>query len=180
MISLKLLTKRERLIFYLTLSTICSSLVFNHIFKPLVNKFNFLNQEILTYKIKLAKAFRLLGESEGVKAKYAQVSSMVKEKVSEEELLASILSELENLAKLSGLRITDIRPQSPKALRTHKEFLIEVRQEGQIQAHLRFIYELENSQQLLRIKKLQLNPKTDGQLEGNLLISKICLPNYKR
>lgn len=176
MISLKLLTKRERIIFFLTIAIICVSLSFNYIFKPLVKKFNFLNQEILTYKIKLEKAFRLLEEREGIKAKYTKVSSLVKENVSEEELLASILSELENLAKLSGLRITDIRPQSPKALRTHKEFLIEVKQEGQIQAFLRFIYELENSGYLLRIKKLQLNPKTDGQLEGNLLISKIFLP----
>ncbi len=112
--------------------------------------------------------------------KLALLKRNTQEIVTEEELLASILSELENLAKLSGLRITDIRPQSPKALRTHKEFLVEVRQEGKIEAQLRFIYELENSQYLLRIKKLQLNPKIDGQLEGNLLISKIFLPNYKR
>lgn len=175
MISVKILTKRERVILFLTFGVIIFSLIFNFIFMPLKNRFSSLNQQILSNRIKLEKSLKLLKERERIKARYTEISSLIKKDISEEEILAGTLSELENFANTSGFRITDIRPQSPKISATHKEFLIEIRGEGGIKGFLRFMYELENSTYLLKIKRFQLNPKGEENIEGNLLISKISL-----
>ncbi len=175
MISVKILTKRERIILFLTFGVIVSSLIFNFIFIPLKNRFSSLNQQILSNRVKLEKSLKLLGERERIKTRYTEISSLIKKDISEEEILADTLSELENFANISEFRIIDVRPQSPKITTGYKEFLIEIRGEARIEGALRFIYELENSTYLLKIKRFQLNPKAEGNIEGNLLISKISL-----
>lgn len=175
--SFKILTKREKIILFLTLGVITFFLIFNFIFEPVIEKFSILNQEIVKTKIKLERYLRLLSEKEKIETSFGKIASSAKIEGSEEEILATILTEIENLSQQAGLHITDVRPQGVSKDRgAYKELNIELKQEGTIEGFLRFIYDLEKSPHLLRIKKLQLNSKARGGiLEGNLLISKISL-----
>lgn len=88
----------------------------------------------------------------------------------------SILSELELIAQQSGVSIIDIRPQLPKETSAYKEIYIDLRAEGSMQAFLKFIYDIENSLSLLRIKKLQLIAKPNSSiLEGIFSISELSV-----
>lgn len=177
MTSLKFLTKREKIIFYFTSGIIVIALFFNFIFEPIIKNFWSLNQEISSCSMKLERYLRLLSEKERIKSSYSKISALVKIEGSQEEIIAGVLTELESLTRHAGLRIADVRPQAAKEIGPYREFLIELRQEGTMEDFLRFIYDLENSPHLLRIKRLQLNSKATSQLlEGTFLISKVSLP----
>lgn len=84
------------------------------------------------------------------------------------------MSELENLAKSSNIHILDVRPQSQKKASKYKEIMVDLRTEGKMKDYMKFIYDIENSISLLRIRKIQLNAKSNTTvLEGNISISQL-------
>jgi len=180
MFTFRILTKRERAILFITLGVIAFSLRLNFILLPVVNSFQTLNHEIATSLLNLKKSLRLLSREQRIQQDYNQISSLAQLEVGEEEVIALILAQLQNLANQASLRIVDVRPQASRDFGRYKEIVVELKQEGKIEGFLKFIYDLENPPYLLRIKKLQLNSKAaGGVLEGQILISKIYLPSEK-
>lgn len=171
----KILSGREKIILYTTIGVIIFGVGFNSLVAPILDKNDMLNREIVLSRAKLKKYLILLGQKESLQNKYAQAASQVKQ--AEGEVLISGLSEMEDIAKGSGILITDIRPQSgAKKDSLYKESVIDVRAEGTIEGYLKFIYDIENSLTLLRIKKFQLTAKPNSQnLEGFFSISQIHL-----
>lgn len=67
-----------------------------------------------------------------------------------------------------------MRPQSQKKTTKYKEIMVDLRTEGEMKDYMRFIYDIENSISLLRIRKIQLNAKSNTTaLEGNISISQL-------
>ncbi|GAB4260100.1 type II secretion system protein GspM [Deferrisoma sp.] len=76
----------------------------------------------------------------------------------------SILSYLENLAKRQNLhdRIVQMKPRPGEVTRYYRENAVEIRMEkvrlGEI---VNYLFQVENSPELLRIKQLQMRPRFD-------------------
>lgn len=175
---LERLKKRERAILYLVLILVIVSLIYNFIFEPLINKRQLLNQEILKKQVNLKKYLALLSQKEEIKQEFAQFSKNLKAKASEEQEMAEILSQIEDLSRHSTVHISQIKPQGFKNFKTYKEFLVEIKAEAKIENLSQFIYNLQSPPQLLRTKKLLLNTKSTAPdiLEATILIAKISLP----
>lgn len=167
----------EKIILYLTISVIVFSIGFNFLIAPVLTKNENLNKEINITKVKLKKYLQLLSQKDYIQNKYNKLSVYLKDSTAEKDTLVGALSELENLAKASGVRIIDIRPQSSsKGPDLYKEILIGLKTEGAMEGYLKFIYNLENSPSLLKIKRFQLNAKPNIQvLEGSFSISKLSV-----
>lgn len=132
-----------------------------------------MNKEINTTIAKFKKYARLLSQKEYLQKKYAKFSLNLDLSGQKEDTLINALSELENLAKASSIRILDIRPQVAKTTGLYKEAGIDLRIEGDMQGYIRFIYEVENSLSFFKVKRLQLNVKPNTSLlEGSFSISK--------
>lgn len=161
----RIFTKREKLIFYITAGVIIFTLGFNFLLAPILNKNAALNKEVNFYRAKLKKYLWLLTQKDKIRAKYSKFSSDIKLSGSQEDSLVSAFSELENLANASGIKIIDLRPQ--------KKDLIDLRTEGSMEGYLKFIYNLENSLSLLRIKTFRLTAKPNSSiLEGSFSVSR--------
>jgi hypothetical protein len=174
---IKILTARERLILYLTLGFALFSLGFNYLALPLLDKNYSLNKEIAAAESKLTKYLRLLGRQDGIRDKYAKLSLDFKLTGRKPDALFAVLSELENIAKESNIRIIDLRPQVPNNSSLYKGVFVELKTEGVAQDYLKFIYNIENSLFLLEIKRFQLAAKQAQQvLEGSFSILEISLP----
>lgn len=170
----KIITKREKIILYTTIGVIIFSIGFNFLVAPLLTKNDNLNKEININRAKLTKYLRLLSQKDSIQSKYSKLSADFKVSTRQEGALVTTLSELENIAKNANIRIIDIRPQAPKSSDLYKEVIIELRTEGTMESYLDFIYTMENSLLLLRIKKIQLNAKSNTPtLEGIFSISQI-------
>jgi hypothetical protein len=168
------LAKREKIILYLAGCSVIVSLAFNFLLGPLIARNNQLNQEINASRERIKKYLLVLKEKGRIQNQY---TSLRLTKITPgQDTDVGVLSELETLAKSDNIRILEIRPQSSQNLDLYKETFIIVRTEAPIESYLKFIYDLENSLLLLKIKQLQLVAKPPGQfLEGTLLISQISL-----
>jgi len=172
------LKKRERAILYLTCILIVLSLIYNFIFEPIIKRYDLLKQEILKKQVNLQKYLYLLSQKEKIKQEFGQFSKSLKAKPQEEQEMAEVLSQIEDLSRRASVHISQIKPQGFKDFKTYKEFLVEIRAEAKIESLVQFIYDLQSPPQLLKTKKLLLNTKSTAPdtLEATLLITKISLP----
>ena len=172
----RILTKREKIILYITVSMIIFGFVFNFVITPVLKKSELLNKRIEITRTKLRKYILLLAQKDYIQQRYKNFSSRLTLSDANKSTSVTSLSVLEALAKDARLRIIDIRPQTPENLELYKEILIDLRTEGSQEGYLKFFYNIENSLALLRIKKFRLNTKPNTQtLEGNFSISQILL-----
>ena len=167
----KILTRREKTVFYLTFGVIVFALAFNFILMPLFARISRLNKEIVFTRMKLVKYSWLLSQKDALLAKYSAGASSGNASGQDDSLLSG-LSTIEGLAQQSNIRIIDIRPDMQVKLSgQHKEAFIELRAEGEVKGFFAFIYKLENSLSFLKIKKFQLSLRPGNQaLEGRFTI----------
>ncbi len=165
---LKSLNKREQAILLLTSAVIIFGFVFRAIIDPVLTKNETINREIKLAQLKLKKYLRLLNQKDYLKSAYAKISGETNIPQENQGASAGALSEIENLAKNSKLRIIDMRPQA--------QSYIELRTEGDMESYLKFIYNIENPLTLLQVKKFQLNAKPGStDLVGTFLIAQVAL-----
>jgi len=169
MIMQKFLNKREHLMLYLAIGVMAFAAVFNLLLYPLLQRNDTLNREINLARSKLKNYARLLSQKDYIMHRYNTFAPQLKLPQDNESGIVSSLSEIENLAKASRVHIIDIRPQSQKG---GSALYIDVRAEANLESFLRFIYEIENSLSVLKIKKFQLNSRSGSTaLEGIFIIS---------
>ena len=170
------LNKREKITFLLTIAVIAFSLVYNLVLMPYSRKVAILDRDIAQLQNKLAKAKRLIPKKTRIENDYEAMAVNFKseEGLSQEQQIARILVEIEKLGNVSGARIVDVKPRPVKKFEYYSEFIIEMRFEGSIKDIARFIYDIQQSKELLRIEKLAVNIKSSEAtvLEGFLEIHK--------
>jgi hypothetical protein len=173
---LKVLTKRERLILYLTAGVIFFSLAFNFFLAPFLSRNSLLNRQITLTRQKLKKSLRLLSQRDSLQARYNKLSLHSQLPASRGDIVVATLAELENIARSSGIRIIDLRPEdlSRGGSGIYEEIAVDLRAEGEMEGYIKFIYNLENSLSLLRIRRFQLSAKPKSSLlDGSFSISSI-------
>lgn len=173
------LSKREKIILALTVASIAFSLFYNLILAPSLKRLAALDKEILQLENKLLRAKRLIPKKSAIENSFREITFdlTAQEGVSAEQQIARILIELENLGNLSGTRLTDIKPGQAKSSEYYNEFTIEIRFEAAIKEVAKFIYDIQQSKELLKIEKLLLNTKSSDSplLEGLIEIHKISI-----
>jgi hypothetical protein len=173
----RILTKREKIILYVTAGVVIFSIIFNFLISPLLQKTQSLNKEINVTGLKLRKYIQLLSNKDNIQNRYNEFVAGKNSTYENKDPLVAALSVLEGMAKDAGVRIIDIRPQASQRLDLYKEILIDLRTEASMESYIKFLYNIESSLSLLKIKKFQLNTKPNSQfLEGNFSISRISLP----
>lgn len=156
---------------YITLAVIIFAIFLNIVILPVLKKYELLDKEINLVRIRLIRYTQLLSQKESIESQYDTFSSGIKFSDKQQDALVGIMSGLEDLAKAADIRIIDVRPQSRQGKDPDKEILIDFRTQGNMQGYMRFIYDIENSPLLLRIKRFQLSSKPGSQaLEGSFSV----------
>lgn len=173
------LSKREKIVLAITVTVIIFSLAYNFILKPYLRAADVLEKDIAQQKAKLLKASHYLQKKTAIEKDFQDALGNLKrqEGVSGEQQIAQILAELENLGNLSGVRITDIKPKPMKSYDFYSEFIIEIKFEAELREAAKFIYEIQQAKEILKIEKLQLSIKSSDSplLEGHLQVHKVSL-----
>lgn len=168
---IKVLSRRERVILYITIGVIFFAISFNFFIGPIFSRNAQLNKEISLTKAKLKKRLKLINQKDLLQEKYNKFLANLGSAGLETGGQSNILSELEKLAQASAIHIVDIRPQISEGL--SKEKIVDLRTEGTVDGYLKFMYNIEISPLLLNIKRFQLSAKSASQLEGNFSISQL-------
>lgn len=172
------LSTRERYIALATFLIILVALTYNFIIEPVSRRWVHLDNEIASKINTLKKDSKLLSMYKTLESDYAKVSQYVKSQKREEEELTAILTEIETVSRNSSCLIVSIKPIGTKNFPSYKEVLIDATAEANINQFSKFLYEMENSKNMiLKVKRFTLSSKSGQQdtLRGAFLISKILI-----
>ena len=194
------LSKREKTIFYISCLLIGSSLLYNFILEPFIKKWFNLDGELSIKEAKLQKWLKVANKYKYVDTEYKMYESLVKSSLSDEQEMAGILSEIEELASKSNVYINVLKPHAIKNMpfrsfgpvraserksnRTenldsdinfYKKLVVEIELDTTVKDLTRFLYELQNSPKMLKIDRMEINAKFDQKdaIKSYLLISRV-------
>ncbi len=166
----RILTKREKIIFSGAIAVVILGVSFNLLYEPVIARVNRLDEEIKDTRNKLKRYVQLLAQKDYIQKKYSKF--LIPSSGAEEApgIFVNTLTMIERIAKDAGVLILDIRPQEISS-GARKGTLINLRAEAVMDAYQKFIYNIENSSSLFRIKKLQISVKPNSQtLEADFSI----------
>ena len=172
------LSSREKWGLYLGIMVIIGVVSYITVIEPLWTDWQGLNRAIYTKERQLVKNLKILAQKEQIAELYNKYAENIRMKGSVEEETAVILREIENIARSSNTYITDIKPHKVKDMEFYKEYYVELEVEGKIANLAKFIYELQGSKQILKVRHLRLNAKAGGGdvLKGYMIVTKILIP----
>ena len=147
------------------------------IVSPIRSRVRQINQNIHISEKQLAHDLRNVRQKDQIEKQFEKFVGFVERSGSDEEEVAKILGEIESLSRQAGIYLVDMKPQSPKDIDFYREYTIEIEVEGEILPLTQFLYQLNISPQLLRIKKLRLTSKEEGgtALKSSMVITKVLV-----
>jgi Tfp pilus assembly protein PilO len=172
------LSKREKIIFYVAISFVSLTLLDRLIISPIYSKIKSLNKEIQERESSIKKNLHILAQKDRISSEITKYASFLSSAKSEEEETTSILKEIENLANKSSVYLVDMKPAGLKGIGTSKKYLINLNCEAQMEQLSDFMYNIENSNELLTIEKYQISPKSkeSSVVKCSMSIAKIIMP----
>ena len=153
------LSARERWMLYLAAIAILGIVAYLLVLEPAWLNWKNLNKSIYDKERALLKNIKIMAQKDLIDEYYDKYAQSLKMKGSVEEETAVILSEIENIGRSSNVQIIDIKPHRVQDMEFYKEYFIELEAEGNITNLSKFIYELQNSKQILKVRHLRLNAK---------------------
>ena len=169
------LSKRERLVLTITISIAALAAAYVVVIEPMAGEWNKSSDEIKTKKARIVKNRILLARFKYLKKEYEKYPDLIAAVESEEKEVAKALSSMEDASRASSCPIADVKPRTSKKIGAYKEILFEVTTESGINELTRFLYDIETSKGMLRVKHFTIASKSGvaGNLKGSLLIGKI-------
>ncbi|HTY44649.1 MAG TPA: type II secretion system protein GspM [Patescibacteria group bacterium] len=170
--------KRQEIILAVAVVTVILAAAFHFLIAPVAEQNDTLDKRIKQSQAKLSRYQWLLGQKDRLESRYRQLNAAENFLSPAKDAVVAAFQELENLAQKSGVRIVDIRPANPAESDASRENAINLKAEADMESYFKFIYDVEHSLSLLKIKSLQLNAKAGtGLLDGDFLISQFFLPD---
>jgi len=171
------LSKREKTLFLAVITVIALAFFFKFIAEPLFAQWKTLNDQIKSKAAYIAKNKRLLSRYKSLEEEYVKFPSLSEGVESEEKEVAKALAAIEGISKLSSCYIQNVKPRASKKIAGYREISFDVTTEGTIVEFSRFLYEIEASKEMLRVKHFTITSKSrgPGNLKGIFLVSKIII-----
>jgi Tfp pilus assembly protein PilO len=155
------------------------AVLYNIVLEPLVANWKMLNIKVTAKASELKKNLRLVKMYEFIEAEYAKYSEFIEAGKNEEEELASVLAEIESVSKKTSCRIRNVKPRATRKLGNYREISFTVTAVGGIDKLSQFLYGIELSKKLLRVRHFAITPKSGsrsaGELRATFLITKIIV-----
>lgn len=169
------LSNREKTLFLIIIIMIGAALLYGFVAEPIFMRWKNLDDRIKSKLAYMAKSRRLLNRYKTLEEEYINLPSPGDAMESEEREIAKTLAAIENISNSSSCRIQNVKPRASRKIGSYRAIAFEVTAEGTIGEFSRFLYEIETSKEMLRIKHFTVTSKSGypGTLKGIFLISKI-------
>ncbi|MBU1090284.1 MAG: hypothetical protein KKC42_00365 [Candidatus Omnitrophica bacterium] len=132
------------------------------IFGPLVGKLSNVGQEISQTQLSIRKYLEIVERKEDILKAQEQIQRYSGLKGTDQEKMTTILSKIETVARKAGLSILDMNPQATvKTGVPPTIYRVQLRAEADMESIVDFIYNLENSDILFKIDKLDLSTRDE-------------------
>lgn len=178
MISFDKLSAREKKILWVVIGLLCLAIGYHALFRPMQQKFGELDDQIFAMQMKLRKAKTLIHQKKDVQEASKKYSNLEKmDAGTDEEEIARLLDFIEQTARKNNASLSDVKPQPVRSDKVTKEYKVDLNAEGELAAMIQFIFELEHTEQLLKLEKVEMVPKLEGSgvLRAGLTVSRVVV-----
>ncbi|MDD5408583.1 MAG: type 4a pilus biogenesis protein PilO [Candidatus Omnitrophica bacterium] len=170
------LSKKERRLFYIAVTVVAVVFLDRVVFRPVLNKLESFNGKISLEEKKLEKSLLILGQEAAITQEYKKFAQSIKQEQSDEETIASLLSSIEKMAKSVSVFILDMKPAPVEKAEFYKKYAVKIEAEAKISNLTDFIYQLENSPNLLRVADFRITPqKKETVLKINMTVTEVLI-----
>lgn len=172
------LSKKERFILYAVIFIISLVILDRLIISPVFSKMKSLDKDIRIKEADIKRNLQILAQKDRILAENTRYSSFLNNFESGEEQAASALKEIEDYANKASVYLIDMKPSTAKEAGSSKKYLINLNCEAQMEQLISFMYNIENSKELLTIEKCQITPKAkeSSVASCSMVISKTITP----
>ncbi len=173
------LSKRERVILYIAIAFLSLTILDRLIIHPVLSRMRFLDEEIRQEKLRIKRDLHILSQKDRIIEESQEYKRyFTEEDLSTEEITTSLLKEIGSLATKTSVCLIDIKPTGIKEGDMYKKYYVNLSCEAEMVKIIHFIYNIENSNSLLRIEKFNIGPKSEGTsiARCNMTISKTAIP----
>lgn len=148
-------------------------------FKPLRNKIISAEMEIQTAQRRLEKNMKLIQKSKGVERQYKEYFSRFKQSKTDEQVMASMLSEIEGVAGELGLRISELKPKKAKKEKYYNKFSVSLKIDGSLTNVLHFLHRLQGVPHLFDVEEVRFDKRLQRKsaaVKTQLVLGKMFIP----
>lgn len=172
------LSKREKTIFYITVTVVFILLFVKLLIEPFANKMRSQREEINNKRKLIELDTRLLAIKDVIAQEAKKYENYFSQAGSAEEEVILIQQEIQSIADRLGVYIGYIRSSETLKEGFFTIYYITVNCEGEMPHLVEFMYELENSSKLLSVEKYSLNLKSEGSsvVQCRMTVSKTVIP----
>jgi len=172
------LSKKEKIGLTIAVAFVSFAFLDRLVVSPIKNRIQQVNREIKITERELGRDLRNLNQKDAVSEEHSEIIKYVKKVGSDEEEVAKILGEIEELTRNSSVYLVDMKPQASKRVDFYKEYTVEIETEGEMESVVNFLCQLNNSTQLLRAEKIRINlkGKDSSTVKATVLITKLSIP----
>ena len=156
----KRLSKREGQIFILCILVLLIYIGFQFVYKPIRSQENFFEKKINVTKKKIKKSMNILKEEESTKVAYEQYLEVFGQKLSDQQEMNRIFSEIETAAKKADIKIIDMKPRRIREENFFKKFSLTVQTQGTMDLITKFLYFLEQKPYHFQIEGVRLEKRS--------------------
>lgn len=174
---LEKLSKKERIGLAIAVIFVFSAFLDRAVIAPIHRQIQRLYKEVEIKEREFGQGVRNIKQKNIIISQYQKYTEYLVKGGSDEEEIAKVLSELEGLARETYVGLIDVRPQLPTRTEFYRIFYIEVEIESEMDSLVNFLYQLNNSPQLLRTKKVRfsLKDKDSPFIKATFLITKVVI-----
>jgi hypothetical protein len=154
------LSKSERRILFVTLFFL--GLVFTDrvIVMPITTTLAGLNQSVREQETSIKKSMNVLLHKDSILAESKEYMAYSVEAKNAEEEMVGLLREVESVAEKSGVNLVFVKPGTMKEEKEIKKYYANLECEGPMEQVATFFHDIESSNQLVKIEKYQIQPKS--------------------
>lgn len=145
--------------------------------KPLYELWKNKESSVLVQEHFLNENLKIISQKEWIERRYAELTSNLKAKGSDEQDVSLMQDEIGALAKLTGVKVNKTKPRPIENKPDTKRCLIELDCEGNLVQLADFIYRMQVSPEVLRVEELRLSLENQKEslLRAALLVSKVLI-----
>ena len=152
---------------------------YNFAVKPLQEKIVFTETRIDKARMKLRKYKRTIRNARKVSTDYNYYRDTFKQTGKDEQVMSSILSEIEEVARKLDLRISDLKPKRVKKEDLYNRFSVSLTINSEFPDIIKFLYTLQRQPHLFNVEELRFDKQTRRRaatIKTRLVLGKILIP----
>jgi len=176
---IKKLTAREQKIFIVCMAVLFVYAGYGALIKPLMDKVDSVDGKIYAYQKRLNKSVSDIQKSKEFRQQYNEYLKRFKQSKTDEQVMTSILSEIEKVSGEFGLLISELKSRKVKHGEQYNKFSVSLTINSELINILRFLHTLQRQPHFFDLEKARFDKvsrRKSTTIKTNLVLSKILIP----